>query len=78
MKHAIRLYRLKPGYYFTRKPVAVHGLQTHAVIEESEGGTHWTLRLEAVPGWTETAQTYAGAKQALRELIAGALAPSWS
>lgn len=79
MKRAIRFYRLKPGYYFTRKPVTIRGgLETHAVIEESEGGSHWTLRLEAVPGWTETAQTMRGAKRALRELIAGALAPSWS
>ena len=79
MKRAIRFYRLKPGYYFTRQPVEIRGkLTTHAVIEQSDNGAFWTLRLEAVPGWTETAQTYSGAKQALRQLIAGALCPSWS
>jgi len=75
MKRAIRLYRLRPGYYYSRKPVQVLGTETHVVIEESDGGSFWRLRLENIPGFEEITDTYGGAKQALELLIAGELEP---
>lgn len=78
MKRAIKLYRLRPGYYYSRKPVTVLGIETHVVIEESAGGSFWRLRLENVPGFEEVTQTYAGAKQALELLIAGELEPVYA
>ena len=75
MTRAIRLYRLKPRYYFTHKRLTVQGVETHAVIEESDGGSFWILRLADLPGWESTWQTYRGAKDALAQLIAGSLEP---
>lgn len=74
----MKMKRLQPGYYYSRKPVTVQGVETHVVIEESAGGSFWILRLEDLPGWETTAQTYGGAKYALRQLIAGRLAPAFS
>lgn len=69
MKRAIRLYRLRPGYYYSKQTVNVQGIDTHVVIEESDGGSFWRLRLEDVPGYEEIAQTYGGCKAALDILI---------
>ena len=71
----MKLKRLQPGYYYNRTPVVVQGVDTHVVIERSDGGSFWRLRLEDLPGWDLTYATKRGAKQALRDLVAGSLEP---
>ena len=75
MKRAIILFRLRPGYYFSRKPITVQGVETHVVVEQSEGRSFWILRLEDLPGWESTWQTKCGAMDAAQQLVAGSLEP---
>lgn len=75
MKRAITLRRLKPGYYYSTKPVTVQGVATHVVVEQSDGKSFWTLRLENMAGWETTWQTKRGALDAAAQLIAGSLEP---
>ena len=67
MKRAIN------GYYFSRKPVTVLGVDTYAVIARDDSGKFWRLRLEDMALADIVRQTKRGCKAALDMLVAGSL-----
>lgn len=71
MRKPLQFRRLQPGYFYSDRAVRYAGRETHVVIERSDGGTYWMLRLESFPGMTSIHQTKRHAQFALAELLNG-------
>ena len=64
-----KMKRLGPGYYYSTTAIVIDGIETHVVIEESDGGSYWKLRLESFPSMTSIHSTKKAARWALSEMI---------
>jgi hypothetical protein len=71
MRKPLKFHRLQAGYFYSATAVRYAGRSTHVVIERSDGGTYWMLRIESFPGMTSIHQTKRHAQFALAELLSG-------
>ena len=69
----MKFRRLQAGYYYSTKTANIQGINSHVVIECSDGGTYWILRIEELPALNTIHQSYTHCKFALTEMTNGNL-----